>query len=318
MMDGVRRGVPVVLGNRRVLHPGRLRWLRALSWAVALVFLIALAFGTVTDALGRMVPAQHPVLALAARCAGVLVAVAVYAVAVRVFEGRPVTELAPKPALASVAAGVVVGVLLLTVVMAVLYGTGLYDVSVQGPAPVWASLGNAVEAGVIEELMVRGVILRLVWRAFGPCAGLLVSSSLFGAGHLANPEATVFAAVCIALEAGLMLGAFYVLTGRLWVSIGVHVGWNVALGYLFGAAVSGAPAGASIARSTPLGDAPAWLTGGPFGPEASAPALVVCTAVGALALWCAWRAGRLSSDVAGSRSGGARAVPFDGWRAVRL
>jgi membrane protease YdiL (CAAX protease family) len=38
----------------------------------------------------------------------------------------------------------------------------------------------------------------------------------------------LFAVFCISLEAGVMLGAFYALTDRLWVSIGVHIGWNFA------------------------------------------------------------------------------------------
>ena len=36
---------PVQLGDRRVLHPGRWRWLRSLSWLVLLFFLTAGAFG---------------------------------------------------------------------------------------------------------------------------------------------------------------------------------------------------------------------------------------------------------------------------------
>ena len=63
--------------------------------------------------------------------------------------------------------------------------------------------------------------------------------------------------------------------------------WNLAQGYLFGAAVSGGGLGGSIAveHGAPRAH-PAWLTGGGFGPEASVFALVLVSAVtvGALAL----------------------------------
>jgi hypothetical protein len=90
-----------------------------------------------------------------------------------------------------------------------------------------------------------------------------------------------------------MLGAFYALTGRLWISIGVHMGWNFTQGYVFGAAVSGSDIGPALARSTASSGRPDWATGGLFGPEASLPALLVCTAVGASVLFVAWKIGRL-------------------------
>ena len=62
---------------------------------------------------------------------------------------------------------------------------------------------------------------------------------IFGALHLANPHASMTAAVAIALEAGLMLAGFYLLTGRIWVSIGVHAAWNFTQGWVFGAAAVG-------------------------------------------------------------------------------
>ena len=62
-----------------------------------------------------------------------------------------------------------------------------------------------------------------------------------------------------------------------------------------GAAVSGGDLGPAVAKSTPVAGYPEWLTGGAFGPEASLPALVVCTFAGVAALFAAWRTGRLRS-----------------------
>ncbi|WHU02554.1 hypothetical protein [Sphingomonas sp. NIBR02145] len=79
-------------------------------------------------------------------------------------------------------------------------------------------------------------------------------------------------------------------------SIGVHGAWNFTQGYVFGAAVSGGNFGPSLARSIAHTDANVWLSGGGFGPEASLPALLVCTAVGLVALWLAKRAGRFGNE----------------------
>ncbi|KGM02813.1 membrane protein [Cellulomonas cellasea DSM 20118] len=281
------------LGERRVLHPGRFRWLRALGWAPALLFGMTLAFGPPIEALGGLLPDTEAVTFLV-RALGAAVALGAYALLVRAGEDRAPSELALRPALPSLAVGLALGALMMAVVMGLLALSGTYEVTWLGWTSAWEAAGLAVQAGVVEELIVRGIILRLVWRAFGPWAAFAVSAVLFGAGHLANPGATVFAALCIALEAGVMLGALYVLTGRLWTSIGVHVAWNLTQGYVFGAAVSGGDTGSSLARSVADPDAPLWLSGGEFGPEASLAAVLVCTAVGVLALVLARRAGRFA------------------------
>lgn len=148
-----------------------------------------------------------------------------------------------------------------------------------------------VASGVFEELIFRAIVLRLLMRAFGAWPALALSAALFGALHLANPNATPVAAVAIAVEAGLMLAAFYLLTGRLWVSIGVHAAWNFTQGWIWGARVSGIPVEESLYLSTPRPGAPDWLSGGAFGPEASVPAMVIGTAVAVLVLHRAWKKG---------------------------
>lgn len=289
-------GAHMVLGDRRVLGPGRLRWLRALAWMVALFFLCIAAFGTSMQLIQQIVPKNEVELRFVGQCAGVLIALGLYALLVRLGEARLPTELSLRPALKETLAGLALGAAMFAVVMAALVGLGLYDVTYLGPVAAWTAAGKAIEAGVVEELAVRGVMLRLLWRAFGPAPAFFLSALAFGAGHLFNPESSVLAAVAIMLEAGVMLGAFYALTGRLWMSIGVHAAWNFTQGYVFGAIVSGSELGPAIARSTARSDVPIWLSGGSFGPEASLPALGVCTAIGSAILWQAWKSGNLTKD----------------------
>ena len=284
---------PPELGERRFLRPGPLRWLRALAWAIVLFFLIALAALPLIEALSSRQAPNGPEN-FVANLVGAIMAVGAYALAVWMAEGRKPSELALKPLLPELVVGMLIGAAMFAVVMSIMGGFDLYVIRSLGPAPIWPAAGRAVHSGVIEEIMIRAVLLRLIWRAFGPWAAFAISSALFGLGHIANPDATVFAAVCIALEAGIMLGAFYALTGRIWVSIGAHAAWNFTQGYLFGAAVSGGDFGPAVASSTARPDFPEWLTGGAFGPEASLPALIVCGAVGAAAMALAWRRGHFA------------------------
>ena len=289
-------GIRLELGHRRILQPGKWRPLRSLAWMVALTFAIVLAFGPAVEALGHALP-KVPAWQFLAKACGALIVLGAYALLVRLGEARNPGELAPAAAPAGLLAGFAIGVSMFAVTMAILIGAGLYDIAWHGPASAWRGAGLALESGVLEEVIVRGVVLRLVWRAFGPLAAFVVSGLLFGLGHIGNPGATAFTTACVAIEAGVMLGSFYALTGRLWVSIGVHAGWNFTQGTVFGAHVSGGDFGPSFAISTARSNLPDWLTGGVFGPEASLAAFTVCTMVGAAVLWTAWRHHRFAKAV---------------------
>lgn len=295
------------LGDKGVLKPGPLLWLRSVAWMVGFSILLVLSFGPLGQFTSDMLPKDDLGLRFLARVFGALVALAVYVLLVRCVEKRAATELSISAAPRELALGLLLGMLMFCAVMAILAGSGLYEVSIRGFEPAWKSAGAAIEAGIVEELLVRGIILRLLWRAFGPAVAFVGSAILFGAGHLPNNGASLFAAVCLAIEAGVMLGAFYALTGRLWVSIGIHASWNFTQGYVFGAAVSGGSLGGSLATSTVANGQPDWLTGGAFGPEASLAALAICGTVGLAAMWLSWKAGRFSTLPA-SPAGGTHAA----------
>jgi membrane protease YdiL (CAAX protease family) len=93
-----------------------------------------------------------------------------------------------------------------------------------------------------------------------PClpAGLIVSALAFGAAHLANPNASLLAAVAIAAEAGLLLGGSYILTGRIWLPAGIHTGWNLMLGGVLGARVSECRVKEASSRAFPSRDRWTW------------------------------------------------------------
>jgi len=91
--------------------------------------------------------------------------------------------------------------------------------------------------------------------------------------HIAQPGATWWSSLAIAIEAGLLLGAAYKLAGNLWLPIGIHWAWNFVQGNIFGFEVSGSDAGEALLQATVEG--PEIFTGGAFGAEASVIAVIV-------------------------------------------
>jgi membrane protease YdiL (CAAX protease family) len=85
---------------------------------------------------------------------------------------------------------------------------------------VTALLGLVIVAPVTEELLFRGWLMRDLAERYGPRAGLLWSSILFGLVHL-EPTAVLYATV-----AGVVLGAVALKTGSTLASIAMHAGVN--------------------------------------------------------------------------------------------
>jgi membrane protease YdiL (CAAX protease family) len=137
-----------------------------------------------------------------------------------------------------------------------------------------AAIGVNACAAVGEEIVFRGVLFRIVQQAWGTRIALALSAAVFGLLHLVNPGATVWGAIAIAVEAGLMLGAAYTLTRTLWFPIALHFGWNLAEGGIFGTTVSGSTDHGGLLHSVLHGSAA--VTGGAFGPEASIFAILAC------------------------------------------
>jgi membrane protease YdiL (CAAX protease family) len=114
---------------------------------------------------------------------------------------------------------------------------------------------------------------------------------VFGLAHIPNPNASLWGAIAIAIEAGFMLAAAYAATRTLWLPIGLHFGWNFALGGIFGAEVSGNDTTNGLLDATLSGPTP--LTGGAFGPEASGYAVAFGAALTVVFLWLARRRGHI-------------------------
>jgi membrane protease YdiL (CAAX protease family) len=236
--------------------------------------------------------AATPLTSLAVVAAMAAGGLALYVAFVRLVEGRPASELA-LPALGrELGIGMLIGAGLYSACVVILMMLGIYRIEGLNP---WAfmlpALAMALSSGVFEELVFRGVLFRIVEESLGSWISLLVSSFVFGFLHLINPAATVMGALFISIEAGLLLAAAYMVTRRLWMSMGFHMAWNYTQSGIYSGIVSGGDSDPGLIKATIEG--PVALTGGSFGLESSLVAFVLCTATGVVLLVIAIRRGHV-------------------------
>ncbi len=250
-------------------------------------------YGFTAMAGSRIVLLRHSPLQPLAMLGCCAAAVGLYLLFQRHAELRGNREFAWNGAASELGAGLAGGFALFSVVAGVVWLAGGMEVTGLrgGIGSLWGMLSLALISGLFEELVFRGIVFRHLETLLGSWAALALTSAFFGAVHLGNPGATLFAAFAVAMEAGLLLGAAYMLTRRLWLAIGLHAAWNFTQGWVWSVPVSGgsAPNGLLLTRF----HGPEWLTGGAFGLEASVVALVVVSLAGLALLVAVQRRGHL-------------------------
>jgi membrane protease YdiL (CAAX protease family) len=257
---------------------------------------------------GSLLVGDNPWLALVVGLATAVVAVLVYAWVVRRTEHRAVVEVSRQGAASGLGWGTLLGVALFSLVIVNLALLGNY--TVHGPGTTAGAvglLGVMAAVAVTEELMYRGVLFRIIEGWTGTWIALVLTSVLFGMAHLFNPNASLWGALAIAIEAGGMLTAAYVATRKLWVPIGLHLGWNIAGSAIFSTEVSGNHTPQGLLDASTSG--PALLTGGEFGPEGSVLSIVFCVLVAAVFMRLAYRRGHVIPRRRDARTDAAATLP---------
>jgi membrane protease YdiL (CAAX protease family) len=220
----------------------------------------------------------------------VMIALAIFIIAWKAFrrwaEGERDREFTLPGAAQEAGAGLLAGFALfslMTGLVALFGGIEIVGTRSFGETQFWTWAGIGLASGVVEETLFRGVILRQLERLIGTWWALAVTSVLFGGLHMVNPDATWTGAVSIMVEAGILLGAAYLYTRRLWLAAGLHAAWNFTQAWVFSVPVSGT--GQPIGILVTERHGPVLLTGGDFGLEASMAAVLVATAAGLFLLW---------------------------------
>ena len=182
------------------------------------------------------------------------------------------------------------GILIAAIAIAIVYGILLYMdwVTTTGNHQVGSSevlKGLLLMAflmicvSVWEEIYFRAYLIlnikegfhsRKIDKSVAVLIAVVVSSVLFGMGHITNPGATGVSTLNLVV-AGMVLAYPYVVTGSLALPVGIHLSWNYFQGAVFGLPVSGMEFNQTILYSDLTG--PEAFTGGAFGPEAGAAGL---------------------------------------------
>jgi uncharacterized protein len=278
--------LPSVLGMTTEAKTKRPSAVRFLILIVAF-FVVLLIAGQIESA-----AAGHAVFGLIVGAVVATGGVLFYRWLVGRLEHRTVEELDLRRARPSLLRGAGLGLLLFGLTIGIIAMFGGYRIAGFGSVSgAIATLGVMCGVAVTEELLFRGVLFRLIEKWTGTAIALTISGVLFGALHLFNPGATLWGALAIAVEAGVLLGAAYALGRSLWLPIGVHFGWNFAESGLFGATDSGSAFHGGLVVGVPHGAAA--ISGGGFGPEASVFAILIGVIASAVLLRRAARQGNL-------------------------
>jgi membrane protease YdiL (CAAX protease family) len=157
---------------------------------------------------------------------------------------------------------------LLVMLLPVVAGAATFQ-RVPASEHIWASLAFVSVVLLFgafgEEMLFHGYAFQLLIRRLGAFATILPAAVIFGLAHLGNPNSNLLG-IGNTMLWGVLFGYAYLRTSALWLPIGLHFGWNVALP-LFGANLSGFTMGVT-------GFALHWnagmlWSGGDYGPEGS-------------------------------------------------
>ena len=203
-------------------------------------------------------------------------------------ERRPVTELALAGAGRELGLGLGIGALLVVTTYSVLLASGAFTIIGAAAAGVLLKpFPEQVMVAIFEEILFRAIVFGMLQKCWGTKIALGVSTVIFVVAHMPNEGFSAIGAAMTA-AASLALSGAYLLSGRLWLPIGVHFAWNYLCDAVFAVSVSGHPARGWLQVTT---SGPAWLSGGIYGIEGSIVTGITWSMVGIALLTIAYRRG---------------------------
>lgn len=226
---------------------------------------------------------------------GIIASIAViiaYKLFYRKIENREVTEISAKVIASNLTWGIIIGVTLQSLTVLVIYlNNGFKIVSFNPLSFVIIPLTVAFTVAIFEEILIRGIIFRIMEEKLGSYIALIISAIIFGGLHLINPNSSLISATCVGIEAGLLLGAAYIYKRNLWFPIAIHFAWNFMQSGILGAITSGNEKTNSLLTTQITGAK--IITGGEFGPEGTIQATIFCLIATTVLMYLNIKGGRL-------------------------
>jgi len=202
------------------------------------------------------------------------------------YEKRKISELSLSAFWKNVLIGFVAGFILQSLFILVIYLAGDYSISHVNPLSfLLPSFATAFTAGFVAEILILGVIFRLIEEELGTIIALVILTLIFAVMHMNAKGANFLSVSSTAIQSGLLLSAAYVFSRSLWLPIFFHFAWDFAEPGVFGAINPGISIDQSLLTSKI--DGPLILTGGQLGPQNSIQSLLLCTIVSLIFLWLA-------------------------------
>ena len=202
----------------------------------------------------------------------------------RIYEKRQIKELSISMFGKNAITGFALGMVLQSLFILVIYMAGGYSIVHVNPVSfLLPSFATAFTAGVVAEVLIRGIFFRLTEEKFGTGITLIIAALIFAILHISSKGATFLSVFSTAMQAGILLSAAYVFSRSLWLPIFLHFSWDFAEPGIFGAINPGNTVSESLITCKISGVA--VLTGGQTGPQNSIQSLILCSMTALLFLW---------------------------------
>lgn len=254
-------------------------WSKLAAYVVVIGLVLELAHRVYWNLNSRLVMAEkrHALSAVGAACAAALPLISVIVVTwlfCSFVDGQPLSSIGlgfEPESLSLFVAGVAVALICIALLFVIGRNVGWFRVERSGISerklPAFCSgASDFLLAAVFEEIMVRGYVFMVIYSSWGGTAAVFGSAVIFSAFHfIKHPRMPIIFSVNAFLF-GIVTGQARLVTGSLWAPMGLHFGWNLAMGPLLGMPCSGRRYENGLVCCAVYG--PEWVTGGLYSPDA--------------------------------------------------
>jgi uncharacterized protein len=216
------------------------------------------------------------------------------------YEKRKITELSSATFGGNANLGFFTGFILQSLFIFVIFLAGDYTiVRVNAFSDMMPAFIMAFTAGFVAEIIIIGIVFRLVEKQFGTGVSITIMLILFIIAHSGVKDGNLISVLSTSINAGLLLPAAYVFSRSLWLPIFMHFAWDFTEPGIYGAINPSISITKSLFDSKISGSR--LITGGPLGPQNSIQALIICLVLGLIFLWLAKMKGNMISFKASVR-----------------
>ena len=210
----------------------------------------------------------------------------------RAYEKRRIHELSALKAGSNIILGFLTGIILQSLFILFICLFGNFSVVTINPfSTLLSPIAFALAAGFVAEIIIIGVVFRLLEEQTGTVIALIIFVILFAVLHINVKGATPVSVGATAMQAGFLLPAAYVFRRSLWIPVFLHFGWDVAEPGIFGGINPSSSLTQGLLTSKISGNP--LLTGGVNGPQDSLSSLLLCLLAGIIFLLLAKRKNNL-------------------------